>query len=135
MYFTLKTIHLGTAALTICGFLLRGYWMVREPEWLEHRLVRILPHVNDTLFLLSGIGLVVTLQLPVLTQPWLLAKILGLVLYVVLGTIALKRGRTRRQRVTALILAVLTFAYIAGAAWTKSAWSWMAMVATISSLA
>lgn len=128
MYFTLKTIHLCTAILTICGFLLRGYWMVWDPEWLQHRLVRILPHINDTLFLLSGIGLVVVLRLPVLSQPWLLAKLTGLVLYVIFGTIALKRGRTLRHRVVALLLAILTFVYIAGAAFTKSAWSWLAVV-------
>ena len=128
MYFTLKTLHLCTAALAICGFILRAYWMIAQPELLERRSVRVLPHVNDTLFLLSGIALLVVLQLPVLGQDWLIAKIAGLVAYVVFGTIALKRGRTLRQRILAAALAIAVFAYIVGAALYKSPSSWLQLV-------
>ena len=51
---------------------------------------------------------------------WLVAKIVGLLVYIVLGTIALKRGRTRRTRAAALIGAIATFGYIAMVALTKS---------------
>lgn len=125
MYSTLKTIHLCTATLTICGFILRAYWMIAQPELLNRRAVRILPHVNDTLFLLSGIALVFVLKLPVLQQSWLLAKLIALVAYVVLGTIALKRGKTLQQRITAALLAIATFAYIVGVAIYKSPAGWL----------
>ena len=50
---------------------------------------------------------------------WLTAKVTGLVVYVVLGTIALKRGRTLRVRVAAWIAAQLVFLYIVSVAITK----------------
>ena len=41
---------------------------------------------------------------------------LGLVAYVALGTIALKRGRSRRVRAAAFAAALATFAYIVAVA-------------------
>lgn len=125
MYLLLKNVHVGLAMLSIGGFLLRAYWMTRNSRMLDRRIVRILPHAIDTAFLLSGIALVLLLQLRVTQSPWLLAKLLALVAYIVFGTIALKRGRTLRIRLAALLLAVLTFAYIVGAAVNKSPGSWL----------
>jgi len=51
---------------------------------------------------------------------WLVAKIVGLLVYIVLGTIALKRGKTRRMRVGAFVAAIATFVYIVMVALTKS---------------
>jgi uncharacterized membrane protein SirB2 len=125
MYATLKLIHISSAILTISGFALRGIWMVTQSPNLELRVVRIAPHIIDTVFLLSGIALIWTLRLPVLNQPWLLAKLVALLVYILLGTIALKRGKTMLARVIALVLALVTFVYIAGVALSKSMASWL----------
>ena len=127
MYFLLKYIHIGTAALTVTGFIVRGYWMLAGSANLERLWVRVAPHIVDTVFLLSGVGLILVLRLPVLNQPWLLTKFAALIVYVLLGTIALKRGRTRRIRTGALVLALLTFFYIVGVALSKSMASWAAL--------
>lgn len=124
-YLLIKTLHIGTAILTISGFALRGYWMITQSEKLQHKVTRIAPHVVDTVFLLSGITLVFMLNLNPLSQPWLLAKFAGLILYIVLGTFAIKRGATLKIRVIAFIGALTVFAYIAGVAITKSAASWL----------
>jgi uncharacterized membrane protein SirB2 len=126
MYTTLKLVHMTAAALTISGFILRGFWMLSDSENLQHPLVRVLPHIIDTVFLLAGIGLVMTLHLPVLLPGWLQIKIAALLVYIVLGTIALKRGKTKRVRAIAFVLALLTFAYVVGVALNKSAASWLA---------
>jgi uncharacterized membrane protein SirB2 len=126
MYSTLKLIHVSAAILTISGFILRGVWMVIDSPNLQRRVSKIAPHIIDTVFLLSGIGLIWTLRLPVLNQPWLLTKFIALVVYILLGTVALKRGRTRSIRIAALVLALITFAYIGGVALTKSMGSWLA---------
>ncbi|MCI0518338.1 MAG: SirB2 family protein [Woeseiaceae bacterium] len=126
MYLLLKNVHVGLAMLSIGGFLLRAYWMTRVSRMLDRRIVQIVPHVIDTAFLVSGVALVLLLQLQVTQSPWLLAKLLALVAYIVFGTIALKRGRTLGIRLTALLLAVLTFVYIVGAAINKSPESWLA---------
>lgn len=127
MYLILKYAHTLAAIATITGFILRGYWMLTESEILQYRATRIAPHIVDTLFLLAGVGMVWLLQLNPLTQPWLLAKFTGLIAYILLGTIALKRGRTKQTRMVALVGAVGIFAYIAGVALTKSPLSWLSL--------
>jgi uncharacterized membrane protein SirB2 len=124
MYATLKLIHIGSAILTISGFVLRGYWMFCDSPKLQAKIVKVLPHIVDTIFLASGIALILTLNLPVLSQGWLLMKFVALVAYVVLGAVALGRGKTMRARSTAFVLALATFAYIYGVATTKSTASW-----------
>ncbi len=127
-YLLVKMLHTFTAVLTISGFVLRGYWMMRESDLLQHKATKIAPHVIDTVFFLAGIALVWMLQLSVFTQPWLLAKFLGLVVYVLLGTIAIKRGPTKEIRVFAFIGAVAVFAYITGVALAKSPASWLSLL-------
>ena len=128
MYAMLKLIHIGAAILTISGFVLRGYWMFSGSPRLQLKLVKIAPHIIDTVFLLSGIALIVILHLPVLSQNWLLMKIVALVAYIVLGAIALGGDRTSRTRIIAFALALATFAYIVGVALTKSTASWFALL-------
>ncbi|MCH9696323.1 MAG: SirB2 family protein [Gammaproteobacteria bacterium] len=125
-YLLLKNIHMGAAVLTISGFILRSIWMMQGSELLQHRVTRIAPHIIDTVFLLAGIALVWLLGLNVFTQPWLLAKFTGLIVYIVLGTIAIKRGPTRQIRITAFVAALAVFAYISGVAMSKSVLSWIA---------
>lgn len=114
------------AILTLSGFVLRGIWMLTGSDKLEARVVRIAPHIVDTVFLLTGIALIAILQLPVFEQPWLLAKLAALLVYIVLGAVALHRGRSKPVRTTAFTFAILTFAYIVGVALTKSTLSWAA---------
>lgn len=130
-YLILKAIHIIAAMATISGFLLRGYWMLTGSEKLQHRATRIVPHVVDTVFLLSGIAMVWMLHLDPFTQPWLIAKFTGLIAYIVLGTIAIKRGKTLQVRMIALVGAVSLFAYIAGVALTKSPFSWLMVSVTL----
>ena len=128
MYETVKLIHVSTVVLTILGFTLRGYWMLTSSPRLQHKLVRIAPHIVDTVLLVSGIALIVILQLPVLGQNWLLMKFVALVAYIVLGAIALGRGKTMRSRNFAFASSLAVFAYIVGVALSKSATSWIAFL-------
>ncbi|MCH7829241.1 MAG: SirB2 family protein [Proteobacteria bacterium] len=124
-YLLIKTLHMTTAIVTISGFILRAYWMVTQSEKLQHKFTRIAPHIIDTVFLSSGIALVLMSNLNAFSQPWLLAKFAGLILYIVLGTIAIKRGPTLQIRVAAFLIALAVFAYIVGIAVTKSVASWL----------
>ena len=123
-YLTIKSIHLIAITLSIAGFALRGYWMMSQSDRLQLRAVKIAPHIIDTVLLLSGIALVYMLRLEILSQPWLLAKFVGLAVYIVLGTVALKRGSTLAIRSIAFFAALVAFAYIVGAALLKSTASW-----------
>lgn len=129
MYESLKLFHIGAAAASISGFSLRVYWMMTSSAWLGHRWVKVLPHVVDTLFLASGIGLLFVLHLSLVQSVWLLAKLTALAIYVALGSIALRHGKTIRARTTAAALALATYVYIVGVALSKSADSWLAWAA------
>jgi uncharacterized membrane protein SirB2 len=118
-YPQLKHFHMGCAGLSGALFLLRGTWMLRASPMLQAKWVRIAPHVVDTLLLASAIGLAVWSHQYPGQQPWLTAKLLALLGYIVLGTIALKRGRTKGQRQAAFAAALALFAYIVTVAVTK----------------
>lgn len=118
-YAALKLVHKLTIAVTLTLFLLRGYWMLRESPRLQARWAKIVPHINDTLLLASAIGMLAIAEVNPLHQPWLIAKIIGLLAYIGLGTVALKHGKTRAIRIKAFIAALGVFAYIAAVAVTK----------------
>ena len=114
----LKALHVGCVALSFTGYLVRGIWMLRDSPRLRARWVRVVPHIIDTLLLVSAIMLTVRLQQYPFVHDWLTAKVLGLGAYIVLGTIGLKYGRTRKIRIAAWIAALLTFGYIVAVALT-----------------
>jgi uncharacterized membrane protein SirB2 len=118
-YLSLKHFHMGCALLSGSLFLLRGVWMLRASSMLQQRWVRIAPHLVDTLLLASAIGLAVWSHQYPGQQSWLTAKLGALLGYIVLGSIALKRGRTKGQRLAAFIGALALFAYIVTVAVTK----------------
>jgi uncharacterized membrane protein SirB2 len=115
-YLILKNLHLATLTITLALFLLRGAWMMADSPRLQSRWVRIVPHVNDTLLLLSGIALAVLIQQYPLVHGWLTAKLFALIAYIVLGTVALKRGKTKPQRIVAWFAALGVFGYMVAVA-------------------
>lgn len=124
MYFAIKHLHVTAVALSFALFLLRGLWMLGESAQLQRRWVRIVPHVVDTVLLGAGLWLAFMLrQLPDVSD-WLAAKLIALVVYIGLGTIALKRGRTRTQRTAAWLAALTVFGYIVAVALTKNPMPW-----------
>src|SRR5947209_7530584 len=116
----LKLVHVTTVAISGAGFLARGIGMLLDATWIRARPARTLPHVIDTVLLVSALMLAWQLRLSPTGAPWLMAKIVGLVIYVVLGTIALRRGRTKPIRAAAWIAGLLVFAYIMSVAILKT---------------
>jgi uncharacterized membrane protein SirB2 len=119
-YLALKALHVGCVITSYCLFVLRGVWMVRGSALLQRRWVKIVPHVVDTLLLTSAILLALAIRQYPFVASWLTAKVIGLALYIALGTIALKRGRTRAIRVSAWIAAQVVFFYIVAVAVTHT---------------
>ena len=119
-YLALKHLHLTTVVLSFALFALRGLWMLADSPQLQRRWVRIVPHIIDTGLLASAIALTLVIQQYPFVQGWLTAKVLGLIAYIILGSIALKRGRTKPIRATAWVAALAVFGYIASVAVTRS---------------
>lgn len=119
-YTLLKHLHVTAVALSGLGFFVRGMLMLAESRLLSARWVRIVPHVVDTVLLGSAITMaVMSAQYP-FAQAWLTAKLCGLLAYIGLGMVALRRGRSRAQRQVCFVLALLAFAYIVSVALSRS---------------
>lgn len=101
--------------------------MLRESPSLQQRWVKIAPHTVDTLLLASAITLAWQLGYSPLSEPWLAAKIVALLLYVIIGTVALKRGKTKRIRLIAWLSAQMVFLYIVSVAVTHDPVPWHAL--------
>lgn len=120
-YLILKSIHVFCVALSASGFVIRGIWMLSDSIMLQQKLVRFLPHIIDSCLLVSAIALAYLLRFSPLEQPWLMAKILALFVYILFGSVALKRGKTKAIRLGAFIGALVALVYIVLVALTKSA--------------
>ena len=118
-YLWLKHLHISCVVLSGSLFALRGWWMLQAPHRLQQRWVRVLPHGIDTLLLASAVSLAVWSGQYPLAQDWLTAKVLALLVYIALGSVALKHGRTRTVRAWAWVAALLVFAYIVATALRK----------------
>lgn len=120
LYLLVKYVHAGSVALSIAGFIARGALMLAGSPLLQARFVRVAPHVVDTVLLASAAWLAWMLQQYPFVHGWLTAKVLGLLAYIVLGAIALRRGRTMAVRATALAGALLAAGYVVAVALTKN---------------
>ena len=119
---TLYLVHVSCALFSILGFALRGYWMLTDNPRLQHGASKTLPHLLDTLLLGSAVAILFQWGASPFAMPWLSAKIMALLVYIGLGMVALRFGRSRRARATAWLLAMLSAAYIVSVAVTKSPW-------------
>lgn len=125
-YLAIKYLHVITAILTISGFVLRGIWMMAGSSKLDLPITRVAPHVVDTIFLLSGVAMLVLLSINPFAHVWLVAKFAGIAAYIVLGSVAIRFGRTREERLVAFAAALSVYAWVVGVALSKSPASWLA---------
>jgi len=107
-----KHIHVSCAAISFALFFLRGIWSFNGSSIMRQRWVKVVPHVVDTLLLASALALAVTIGQYPFVDAWLTAKFFGLVLYILLGTIALKHGKSKTIRISAWLTALAVFIYI-----------------------
>ena len=119
-YATLKLVHQSTVALSLVGFFVRGVGSLSGARWVRFRVARIVPALVDTLLLASAIALAWTLRLSPLDTPWLLAKIVALVVYIALGIVALKPEAPLPVRAASWVAALAVFGYIVSVAIAKT---------------
>src|SRR5690606_28226536 len=118
MYPILKHLHMTMALLTFLSFFVRGIWMWRQSPLLHKRIVKILPHIIDTVLLVCAIALALVLSLSPMNQPWLMAKLMALVVYIGLGVVAIKHAKPMEPS-TRWIATVVVFLYILSVAQSK----------------
>ncbi|HKJ83157.1 MAG TPA: SirB2 family protein [Mariprofundaceae bacterium] len=115
----IKHFHMLCATLTFGLFVGRGALMFRDVPLRGRRWARVLPDSVDTLLLASGVLLAVNLYQYPLVHPWLTVKVAAIVLYIALGFVAFRFGRTKRVRMSAWLAALGVFGYIVLVAYTR----------------
>ncbi|TAN84195.1 MAG: regulator SirB [Gallionella sp.] len=111
-FLLLKAIHVTCAASSFVLFFLRGIWSLNGSPIMRQRWVKLVPHIVDTLLLASAIALAFTIRQYPFVDAWLTAKVAGLLLYIGLGLIALRYGRSKTVRLSAWLAAQAVFVYI-----------------------
>ncbi|MCK8515811.1 SirB2 family protein [Methylonatrum kenyense] len=125
-YGLIKLIHQSSAALSLSLFVLRAALLnCKIPVSTGNNLIQVIPHVVDTILLTSAVALAVMARQAPFVDHWLTAKVVALLVYIALGSLALKRARTLAGRLLSLSLALATFGYIVWVAFTKNPAPWL----------
>jgi len=111
-YLILKAIHGLCAVISFTLFFLRGIWTMRNSPIMQKNWVKKVPHKIDTVLLISALALAFTIQQYPFVDAWLTAKIIGLLLYIGLGMVALKFAKSNPVRLIAWLAAMMMFFYI-----------------------
>ena len=124
-YPTLKSGHIGLALLSGCLFALRGALVLAGRDAVMARPWRLFSYGIDTLLLAAGVSLWTLLSLSPFSSPWLGVKLSLLVLYIVLGSMALKRARTPVARGASYAAALLVYLLVATVALAHHPLGWL----------
>lgn len=112
-YLPLKAAHIGLVSASGLLFAVRGAAVLAGRRWAMLKPWRMLSYGIDTLLLGAGALLWWLLSLHPVHDAWLGSKLLLLLLYIVLGSLALKRGRTPGVRVASYVAALAVYLFIA----------------------
>jgi uncharacterized membrane protein SirB2 len=121
MYAIVKHIHLTSIAISVVFFLLRFVWTLSQSPILQKKWVKILPHIVDTLLLLSAAALCVMLEQYPFVTPWVSEKLLALLMYVFMVVLALKSSNTGFMRAVGFVGALSWVAFAGFVAVSKQA--------------
>ena len=127
-YPQIKFAHVLCVILSGTLFALRGLSMLAGSRFTNHAALRYLSYAIDTTLLTAALMLITILHQYPFVQAWLTVKVLLLVVYIVLGVFALRRGRTRRIRAICYVAALVVFASIVGVALTHNPLGWLTMI-------
>lgn len=115
----LKQAHVTLAALSVALFTARGLGVLAGARWPMAALLRHASVAIDTLLIGAGGTLWWLLSLQPLRDRWLGVKLVLIVVYIVLGSLALKRAPTPAGRAAAFVAALACIATAAAIALTR----------------
>jgi len=127
-YASIKLLHQSAVVLSGLGFAARGIASFSGAQWTQGRLAKTLPHLVDTVLLVSAVALAAMLHLNPAHTPWLLSKLLGLLLYIGLGLVAMRPRFRLKIRATAWALALVVLSWIVSVAILKNPWGVFALI-------
>lgn len=122
-YELIKQLHLVLVLLSVTGFILRVAilnFSSRSEAYSQHFAFKRLPHLNDTLLLCAGLYLAFRAGFTPVNSPWLTAKIMALLGYIVFAAQVIKQKGSVYRQGTSFVIALLCFAYMLKLALTKT---------------
>jgi len=111
-YEILKLVHVSCVVISGSLFVYRYARLRTHPEQPLAKALKVLPHVNDTVLLSCAIGMLILIGVNPFTTPWLLAKIVALLVYIVLGAICMRTAPGSRRQMVSFVAAISVFTYI-----------------------
>lgn len=129
-YSVIRAVHIGAVLFSGALFLLRGLSVLLGARWPQAVTVRWLSYGIDTVLLTAALMLLNIVPAAVFASHWLGAKLALLVIYVVLGSFALKRARSARARAICFAAAIIVFVAMFGIARTHQPLGWFALTST-----
>ena len=127
-YTDIRFLHVGCVAFSGALFTLRGLLRVGDVAVANHIALRVSSYVIDSTLLIAAILLTTILHQYPFVNGWLTAKLLLLLLYILLGSIALKRAQTPAGRLASLVAALSTFSLIIAVAVTHQPFGWLPLL-------
>lgn len=121
-YAQIKLVHVCAVILSGSLFAFRGALMLARSRFANAAFLRVASYAIDTTLLTAALMLVTILHQYPFVQAWLTAKVLLLVVYIVLGSLALKRGKTRMVQVSCYFAALAVFLFIVSIARSRDPW-------------
>ena len=122
VYGVLKNVHIISVVISGVLFALRFYRLQRYPHRSLARILKLAPHINDTLLLGAAIGMLVLTGANPLHMPWLSVKLVLLPVYIGLGATCLRAAPGSGRQIAFFVLATLVYVFIAVTALSKNAW-------------
>lgn len=124
----IRTLHIACVAASGALFLLRGLPLVVGRKPFDHRWLRRLSYAIDTVLLTAALALMALLQAWPGQQRWLTVKVLLVLAYIALGSLALRRGKGAGFRKACFLAAVAVFVFIVGIARRHDPWGWLSLL-------
>lgn len=115
-YWQIKWVHVAAVILSGSLFFVRGAGVLANMLWPMAAPLRYVTYAVDTTLLTAAFMLATILRQYPFVHHWLTVKVLLLVIYVVLGTFALKRGKTRKERAIFWIAALAVYLFMVSVA-------------------
>jgi len=124
MYMIVKHSHLTLMLLSVSFLIIRVLASTQNAQWLQQKWAKIAPHIIDTLLLISAVILMTLISQYPIADNWISAKVVALIAYIGLGTMAFKGNKSALTKIFFLLLALTVIGYMIAVAVTKQAFPW-----------
>ncbi|GAA5096577.1 SirB2 family protein [Wohlfahrtiimonas larvae] len=112
-YTAMKHSHLMFVIITLCLLNFRFFWKQCVPNKPLHKIFRIIPHINDTLLLITGAMMAYTVKfIPFANANWLGTKLILLLVYIGFGFMAIKSPSRSSKAWMGYVLSMLSVGFM-----------------------